>query len=89
VSRSDGNHLTGNHLTGDRLTGDRLTDDNLTVAEAALALRVSEKTVRRLIESGELRAFKPTKRNTRVPRANLDAFIESRGTGEVGVGESR
>lgn len=53
-------------------------NDRLTVAKAAQELEVSEKTMRRIIERGELVAYKLTPRKTYVLRRDLNAFIESR-----------
>lgn len=50
------------------------------MAEAARELGVSERTTRRLIDSGELPAYKPTLRKILVYREDLDAFLESHRT---------
>ena len=52
-------------------------DNLLTVAEAALVLGISERTTRRLIDQGELPAYKPTSHKTLVFREHLEAFVES------------
>lgn len=57
-----------------------LEGERLTVKEAARALGVSEKTVRGLINCGELTAYDISKRVTWILRADLDAFVESRRT---------
>jgi excisionase family DNA binding protein len=49
----------------------------LTVGEVASVLGVTEKTVRRLIDRGELIAYKISERKTYVRREDLDAYIES------------
>lgn len=49
-------------------------EDLLTLAEAAEALRVSQATVRRLIDGGELRAVR-VGRLWRVPKAALEAYL--------------
>jgi excisionase family DNA binding protein len=49
-------------------------EDLLTLAEAAEALRVSQATVRRLIERGELRGVR-VGRLWRVPKAALEAYL--------------
>ena len=53
-------------------------DERLTVSEVAEELDISEKTVHRLIKSGELPAYQLTKRKIFVRRRDLSAFIESR-----------
>ena len=52
-------------------------DRLLTLAEAAKELGVSERTMRRLIDRGELPVFEPSKRKRWIFREDLDAFIES------------
>ncbi len=49
--------------------------DVLTVDEVAAELRVSAQTVRKLIEEGQLRAFK-VRGQWRIRRADLDRYIE-------------
>jgi excisionase family DNA binding protein len=49
-------------------------EDLLTLAEAAEALRVSQATVRRLIDAGELRGVR-VGRLWRVPKAALEAYL--------------
>jgi len=53
-------------------------EERLTVAQAAIELGVSEKTTRRLIERGELIAYRPAPRKTWILRSYLDAFLDSR-----------
>jgi excisionase family DNA binding protein len=55
-------------------------DERLTVREVAEELDVSAKTVRRLIEKGDLVAYHISERKTYVQREDLDAFLESRRT---------
>ena len=49
-----------------------------TVQEIAQNLKVSERTVRNWIESGELPAFPIGKRGYRISKADLQAFIDER-----------
>ena len=56
----------------------RTEDERLTVSETANELGVSEKTVRRLIDEGDLPAYRPTPRKTWVLRRDLAAFWASR-----------
>ena len=56
----------------------RTEDERLTVSETANVLGVSEKTVRRLIDEGDLPAYRPTPRKTWVLRRDLAAFWASR-----------
>jgi excisionase family DNA binding protein len=49
-----------------------------TVQEVAQNLKVSERTVRNWIESGELPAFPIGKRGYRISKADLQAFIDER-----------
>ena len=49
-----------------------------TVQEVAQNLKVSERTVRNWIESGEQPAFPIGKRGYRISKADLQAFIEDR-----------
>jgi excisionase family DNA binding protein len=53
-------------------------DERLTVSEVAEDLGISPKTVRRIIDRGELVAYQLTARKTYVLRRDLSAFIESR-----------
>jgi excisionase family DNA binding protein len=55
-----------------------MQDKMYTVQEIAQQLRVSERTVRNWIESGELRAFAIGKRGYRIAESDLLAFIERR-----------
>lgn len=48
----------------------------LTVAEVAAELRVSTMTVYRLVQAGELPAFRIGK-NYRIKREDLDAYLEA------------
>lgn len=50
----------------------------LTVAQAAEHLQVNERTIRRLLASGELTGHRPTPRMTRFSRDDLDAWLRSR-----------
>jgi excisionase family DNA binding protein len=50
------------------------TSEGLSIKDAALLLRVSPSTIRRLIGSGELRAFRHG-RQWRVPEESLDAYL--------------
>lgn len=55
-----------------------MNDENLyTVSEVASELRVSESTVRRLIQGGLLRARKVSPRLYRVTEADLRAYVAS------------
>jgi excisionase family DNA binding protein len=54
--------------------------DLVTTREAAVALRVTETTVRRWIESGELPATRVGKRILRIPRTALSRFAGSEAT---------
>ncbi|WP_375757408.1 helix-turn-helix domain-containing protein [Corallococcus exercitus] len=50
----------------------------LTIPEVAEAMKVSEKTVRRLIKSGDLPAFKVGERGQlRVEEQELERYVES------------
>lgn len=53
-----------------------MADEVLTVEEVAERLRVSAQTVRKLIEDGELRAFR-VKNQWRIRKEDLDRYIES------------
>lgn len=51
----------------------------LTVPEVALAIRVSEKTVRRLIKRGDLQAYRLGERGQiRVDERELERYVESK-----------
>lgn len=50
----------------------------LPVSQAAKELELSEKTLRKLIRTGELPAYKLTERKTLVERGDLEAFKSSR-----------
>jgi excisionase family DNA binding protein len=49
----------------------------LTVREAAERLAVDPKTIRRLIQTGELRAIRVGSRLLRVPSSDVDALLAS------------
>jgi excisionase family DNA binding protein len=49
-----------------------------TVQEVAQYLKVSERTVRNWIESGELAAFPIGKRGYRISKADLQVFVDGR-----------
>ncbi|MBR2697412.1 MAG: helix-turn-helix domain-containing protein, partial [Clostridia bacterium] len=49
-----------------------------TVAQAAEALSVSEDTVRRLINGGQLPAYQITARTTRLDPLDVYAYLDSR-----------
>lgn len=49
-----------------------VADDFLTVAEAAEALKVSERAMRYLLARGEVRAVRLSRRIVRIPRAELE-----------------
>ena len=55
-------------------------DERLSVAEAAGALGISVRTVRNLIDQGELPAYRITPRRTFILREDLDTFVENRRT---------
>ena len=51
--------------------------DLLTIPEVAEALRVSRRSVDRLIEQGRIRVVRPTPRSPRVERRELEAYRAS------------
>lgn len=51
-------------------------DDDLTVAEAAVLLKCSTKTVRNWIASGHLKAYRQGPRAIRITRADVAALRE-------------
>jgi len=60
--------------------------ERLTVAEAAEVLGVSKRTTRRLIDSGELPAYRPSQRTLWLRQEDLEEYLETRKTTEK-VGE--
>jgi excisionase family DNA binding protein len=54
-----------------------MEDRHLSLSEVAGLLGVSERSVRRWIKAGELRAYKPG-RDFRIPESGLRAFMEER-----------
>lgn len=60
-----------------------------TVQEVAQNLKVSERTVRNWIESGELPAFPIGKRGYRISRADLQAFIDERKKRNLDIKDDR
>ena len=46
----------------------------LSIREVGIQLGLSAKTVRKLIKSGEIPAFKPGKRNLKVLQSSIDDF---------------
>lgn len=55
-----------------------MQDRMYTVQEVAQQLRVSERTVRKWIEDGDLTAFSIGKRGYRIAESDLQAFIDKR-----------
>ena len=53
-----------------------LEDHLLTITEAAKYLRVSVPTIRRLIRSGDLKAFRVFKRKVRILAADVGAYVQ-------------
>jgi excisionase family DNA binding protein len=60
-----------------------------TVQEIAQNLKVSERTVRNWIESGELPAFPIGKRGYRISKADLQAFIDERKKRNLDIKDGR
>jgi len=60
-----------------------------TVQEVAQNLKVSERTVRNWIESGELPAFPIGKRGYRISKADLQAFIDERKKRNLDIKDDR
>jgi excisionase family DNA binding protein len=56
-----------------------LTQETYTVAEAAEAMRLSKKTVRELLDSGELYSENPGARATRIPKAAIIRYMAGPG----------
>lgn len=57
-------------------------DERLTVSEAAGLLGVSERTTRRLIDSGDLPAYRPSRRTLWLRQEDLEDYLEARKTTE-------
>jgi excisionase family DNA binding protein len=74
-STTDPDHLVSNLSIGKKSPA---LEEVYTVQEVAQNLKVSERTVRNWIESGELPAFPIGKRGYRISRADLQAFIDQR-----------
>lgn len=55
-----------------------MNDEQMTIKEVARSMEVDEKTVRRWIKSGELRAIKDIFGRYQITRSDLDDFIEKR-----------
>ena len=64
-------------------------DEVYTVQEVAQNLKVSERTVRNWIESGELPAFPIGKRGYRISKADLQAFIDERKKPNLDIKDDR
>jgi excisionase family DNA binding protein len=60
-----------------------------TVQEVAQNLKVSERTVRNWIESGELPAFPIGKRGYRISKADLQTFIDERKRRNLDIKEDK
>jgi excisionase family DNA binding protein len=60
-----------------------------TVQEIAQNFKVSERTVRNWIESGQLPAFPIGKRGYRISKADLQAFIDGRKKGSLDSKDAR
>ena len=60
-----------------------------TVQEVAQNLKVSERTVRNWIESGELPAFPIGKRGYRISKADLQVFIDERKKRNLDIKDDR
>src|SRR5260370_30599093 len=69
--------------------GVRSMEEVYTVQEVAQNLKVSERTVRNWIESGELPAFPIGKRGYRISKADLQAFIDERKKRNLDIKDDR
>lgn len=49
-----------------------------TIPEIADILRVGERTVYRMVERGELKAYKISRKAVRISRKDLDAFLRKK-----------
>lgn len=58
----------------------RRDEERLSVGQAAEELGISERSTRRLIDRGELVAYRPTPRKIWILGEDLRAFLESRRT---------
>ena len=67
----------------------RPMEEVYTVQEVAQNLKVSERTVRNWIESGELPAFPIGKRGYRISKADLQAFIDERKKRNLDIKDDR
>ena len=63
-----------------------MADELFTVAQAAEYLKVCDKTVRRMIASKELVASKVGRRNWRIRKDDIDAYLKRH---QYGAGRSR
>jgi excisionase family DNA binding protein len=62
-----------------------MEDELLTVSQAADYLKLSEKTVRRLISSQKLLAAKVGDRSWRIKESNIEAYLQANTNGKKGA----
>lgn len=62
-----------------------MADDIFTVAQAAQYLKVSEKTIRRLIHSGKLVASRVGGRSLRLKKSDIDGYLAEHINGREGA----
>jgi len=62
-----------------------LPDELLTVAQAAEYLKLSEKTIRRLIKSHNLTASKVGDRSWRIKASDIESYLNAHTNGEEGA----
>lgn len=67
--------------------GARVSDELLTISQTAEYLKLSEKTVRRLIHSSQLISSKIGNRFWRIRTSDVDRYIQANTNGQKGVSE--
>ena len=65
--------------------GSNMSDELLTVSQAADYLKLSEKTVRRLIGSQKLLASKVGDRSWRIKESDIEYYFQSQSNGRKGA----
>lgn len=62
-----------------------MSNELLTVAQAAKYLKVSDKTVRRLISDNKLLAAKVGNRSWRIKESDIEAYLQAHSNGKKGA----
>ena len=66
-----------------------LTNDLFTIDQSAEKLRVSKNTIRKLIATGKLKAYRLSERVVRIASSDLEALLSAYQGGEAGLWKNK